>query len=392
MEPKLSNIDVSIKHVLQSTGRFFQKAAGLLRARRNETNMFMELPPELHLMIFRHVLLSPLAIDLWPKLPDKGNAKRYHAQSHRATAARRATQCLHPELLRVSRAIHAEASAVLYGENEFRFTDLDGWIALSGFLATIKSRHSRLLRHITVHIPLPGIMYQCPKHIFTAEYEDELDQVCKRIQRSGLRGPPTRSNAAAFEDCCVTFAEVARLKTLNFIVPANYDARDEWKWYATAFHLGGPPNGFTGRVRERLGSKECRDAGITRYDDKYIRRYGVRRVLQMLQEAIPNLQISLVELESTDPSNTTTHSAQCRKGLKCKRRHAIHQLACPHWRRSCATVDANGHYDIKMDQDTVGNSLFTGGSWCDDSGSGGNQVGAVRCARVHSRSLSRSYF
>ncbi|KAJ4299921.1 hypothetical protein N0V90_005168 [Kalmusia sp. IMI 367209] len=60
-------------------------------------------------------------------------------------------------LLRVNSIIHKEASQVFYGENQFRFSGINGWIVLSAWLNTITPRHYQFLQHLTVHVPFEGI-------------------------------------------------------------------------------------------------------------------------------------------------------------------------------------------------------------------------------------------
>ncbi|KAF2233956.1 hypothetical protein EV356DRAFT_183831 [Viridothelium virens] len=373
-----------IKHVFLSTSRRFQIPHWNCASERDDlatsqemttakvsspksSITFTNLPPELHLMIYRHLLLSPHSIELWPKLPNLAPTnQRYHAQPSRARAALRSTRSLHPSLLRVSRTIHRPAASVLYSENEFRFSDLDGWLALSSFLLGIGPGNWRLLRQVAVHVPLPGVLYQCPKHVFSAEYDDEVELVCRRVEASGLLAPPVRNPTLAFEDCCCVLRKAGGLRTLRLVVPGDFDARDEWAWYRTAFQMRGPPERLTDFVRRRLGTGEVAALGIAEYGEAYIRRYGIRSVLRRLQRGLPELQISLVELDSEEPVDVVRHSAQCRRGLRCHRRKAVQRLAEPPWKSYYSRVHPDGRYDIELDRGRVGDVLGTGQKWCHD--------------------------
>ena len=58
-----------------------------------------------------------------------------------------------PKLLRVCNFVNEEASPIFYGQNEFRFTGLQGWIVLNSFLRTIGRTNRNMLRHLTVNAP-----------------------------------------------------------------------------------------------------------------------------------------------------------------------------------------------------------------------------------------------
>lgn len=56
-------------------------------------------------------------------------------------------------LLRVNKQLCSEATPVFYGENEFRFSNVTGWIALDFFLYKIGLDKSSMLRQVTVCYP-----------------------------------------------------------------------------------------------------------------------------------------------------------------------------------------------------------------------------------------------
>ena len=76
-------------------------------------------------------------------------------------------------LLRLNKAINAEASDIFYGENKFRFTNQEGWFYLRAFLETIGVKNTARLRHIALHVPRErestdrhcGPTTMCPDHL-----------------------------------------------------------------------------------------------------------------------------------------------------------------------------------------------------------------------------------
>lgn len=85
----------------------------------------------------------------------------YKSNLHRANTIREYQSTNNPliALLRVSQLVHKEASQIYYGENEWRFSGINGWMVMSCWLNTITFRHFQFLKRITVHVPFPGKDY-----------------------------------------------------------------------------------------------------------------------------------------------------------------------------------------------------------------------------------------
>ncbi|KAF2167971.1 hypothetical protein M409DRAFT_53909 [Zasmidium cellare ATCC 36951] len=116
-----------------------------------------KLPAELRVKVYEYAVTSDEAIEfcpepyfysgLGPKHRRKGDwwddfdhAKAYHKQ-----AMKRAAGCA--ALLRVNKQLCSEATPVFYGENEFRFSNVTGWIGLDLFLYKIGlENHPQCLR------------------------------------------------------------------------------------------------------------------------------------------------------------------------------------------------------------------------------------------------------
>ena len=107
----------------------------------------LHLPGELRNHIYKHCLVSPRPIDLWPIMPLNAPPGTTHS-----TILDLDIKCVNTSLLRVSRQVHKEATSILYGCNRFRFSDRHGWTILSGFLTHI-DRNCQVLRHVSVGYP-----------------------------------------------------------------------------------------------------------------------------------------------------------------------------------------------------------------------------------------------
>ena len=128
--------------------------------------LLMTLPAELRLQIYEYALVSRRAIDLWPLneywlqsvkfgrdyidvnyMRDSDQVYQlHHARLRREIA---------PNLMRVSKLVHQETSAIFYGKNQFRFTQCNGWFILTRFLMTIGVSNRNNVRHLTVDLPGP---------------------------------------------------------------------------------------------------------------------------------------------------------------------------------------------------------------------------------------------
>lgn len=59
------------------------------------------------------------------------------------------------QFLRTSKTARAEATAIFHAENDFCFTNVDGWYILASFLA-IGRKNSKLIHSIAVRLPWCG--------------------------------------------------------------------------------------------------------------------------------------------------------------------------------------------------------------------------------------------
>lgn len=132
-------------------------------------------------------------------------------------------------LLRVCSLIHSEASAVFYGENEFRFSAINGWMVLDAFLYTITPRHFQYLRHITVHVPFPGIESLANPTYHSLTFTERIcrmrrqnDHMRRFLQRQGLRVPQYWNYDAAVSRTVKQLSTSSHLKTFQVVLPPTY--------------------------------------------------------------------------------------------------------------------------------------------------------------------------
>ncbi|KAF2469149.1 uncharacterized protein BDR25DRAFT_356932 [Lindgomyces ingoldianus] len=200
---------------------------------------FMSLPPELRLKVYRHHLLSSSPIELWPHVK---NNTMYSANWRRANSLHAYMWLNHKlGLLRVSSIIHLEASQVFYGENEFRFTGINGWMVCSLYLNTIGPQHFRFLRHITLHVPFPGTDYLAMP---TFANHTLAEKICllrphqhvnfgERMRKYGFLIPQDWSYDWSISNV-VELLSRADLQTFRLVLPPTYhihhDSSLTWYW------------------------------------------------------------------------------------------------------------------------------------------------------------------
>jgi hypothetical protein len=116
---------------------------------------FLQLPTELRLRVYREVLVQSRPIELWPHVPNNTIGM---ANLQRATTMRLYRENIQPrlQLLRTNKLIHAEASEMFYGENEWRFSGINAWMVFSCWLHTIGQPHFKWLKHVVLHVPFEG--------------------------------------------------------------------------------------------------------------------------------------------------------------------------------------------------------------------------------------------
>lgn len=113
---------------------------------------FLKLPPEIRNQIYRELLYFDY-VELAAKRSDgvgNGLACIHHMRRYKREIVPKL------KLLRANKQVNSEASAIFYGENEFRFTANYGFDILFFFCRTIGKANTARLQKITEHVPLEG--------------------------------------------------------------------------------------------------------------------------------------------------------------------------------------------------------------------------------------------
>ncbi|KAF2265483.1 hypothetical protein CC78DRAFT_567543 [Lojkania enalia] len=197
------------------------------RPHTGKTFPLMELPVELRLGVYRYILVQNDPIELWPHVKNNTMycANNYRRQGFREYRSLNSVR----RLLRVSSVVNEEASQIYYGENQFRFSGINGWMVFSAFLYTIGPRHSRFLTHITIHVPFPGRDYLA---LPTSVNHILNERICQfrpqqhihfgtAIRRYGLKIPDIWTYDGSIRDC-VSKLTTSNLRTFRLVLPPTY--------------------------------------------------------------------------------------------------------------------------------------------------------------------------
>lgn len=172
---------------------------------------FLKLATELCLEIYKYALVLPMPIEFWP---DTGTGRQdFWQRCHDGKFYRRCfnRRNINLGLLRVSEQVNEEAYQVFYGQNEIRFSGINGCIIAAAFVYTIKARNTRWLTNVTIAMSL----FTENRYIYANEGNPETHNrfwevvggswpvfVTHRIVRSGLMTPPSTFSFSASARSC----------------------------------------------------------------------------------------------------------------------------------------------------------------------------------------------
>lgn len=196
---------------------------------------FLDLPAELRITIFKHVLTSHEPIEFWP---ETGNPRAIYVGQFRTRKklgrlfGRRE---LNVGLLRTCKQINTEAAEYFY-KNEFRFSAINGCIVASAFLHTIGPVNISWLTNLTIAVPFQSqdptvYAVDCNPHTFK-----RFAEIYRGSARPGFRYPNQHRDHGQWWNYRRSFCLFAwnltqhatRLTKLTFVVPENTRPHTYW--------------------------------------------------------------------------------------------------------------------------------------------------------------------
>lgn len=181
----------------------------------------LDLPAEVRNQIYREILVLEDAIELNPKSTNPEQDERT-----RTRRLNRYRYDIQPRLrlLRTNKQIHHEATSIYYGENEFRFTHVQGWYVLAAFLHTIGPENSKLLRSIAIHVPWFG-RATCNYKVALFESKSQMGRIQATIGGMGLKYHDRYKDfqmVASVRRCKKILEASGALHMMKLILPDSY--------------------------------------------------------------------------------------------------------------------------------------------------------------------------
>jgi len=185
----------------------------------------LDLPAEVRNLIYHFTLVKDESIDLWPAsrhcvngFLEEGAGPRDHGGDMGifGQVMRVMRRGLQVNLLRTCKSISSEATPILYGRNEFRFTMEDCWVPLHTFLITIGERNRAFIRSLSVFVPIESLFYEERSHMTKVP----LFECWADLMHIDLpAGHVAMSVTEAVQACCTMWMEEKTLKTLYLVAP-----------------------------------------------------------------------------------------------------------------------------------------------------------------------------
>ncbi|KAH7092525.1 hypothetical protein FB567DRAFT_588799 [Paraphoma chrysanthemicola] len=130
-----------------------------------QTIPFLEMPVEIRVQIYRLALKLDSPLEFWAESDTYVHTFRLGAGDKTRLLDLIGRRELNLSLLRTCRQVQTEAAEVFYGENEFRFTGLNGHMVANLFVRKIHKHHFQFIKHLTMSIPLNYDEYTDPTSV-----------------------------------------------------------------------------------------------------------------------------------------------------------------------------------------------------------------------------------
>ncbi|KAJ4364122.1 hypothetical protein N0V83_009577 [Neocucurbitaria cava] len=148
---------------------FYIDVFSLTLSQPKQTLSFFDLPAELRVKVYHYAFRFEEPIDFLPQTDSQNHdywvRKDCHAYFRRLLNQRR----LNLSFLRTCRAVQSEGSEVFYGENEFRFSNVNGHMVANLFIHKIYKQHFMFITQLTIPMPFPTRNREHPNSIRTRD-------------------------------------------------------------------------------------------------------------------------------------------------------------------------------------------------------------------------------
>jgi hypothetical protein len=186
---------------------------------------FLDLPPELRVMVYKILLVLPHPVELWPEC-DVPLASHQNIIVHRNLQYLKQklnSRKINVGLLRTCKLINYEARHVFYGCNEWKCSGLNGWMVANAFLYTIGRENIKCIRSITLPMPFKFHLAK-PFPIHGAPMPAVSSKAVLRLAKQiPFEIPAGWEYVPSFYEVCAALSTHCRdLRALNLVLPAWY--------------------------------------------------------------------------------------------------------------------------------------------------------------------------
>ncbi|KAF2014008.1 hypothetical protein BU24DRAFT_250716 [Aaosphaeria arxii CBS 175.79] len=198
---------------------------------------FSELCTEIRVQIYRYHFRFSDPIEFWPETGVCDGDHRFDRYREAKLTREKFSKLtssgdLNLKFLRVNRLINAEASQVFFGENEFRFSAINGQMAANIWMRRIYQRHYRWLKSITIAVPFYSDSFRSPYNATSIRTRDDMYDVmmfrssrCPKSCHSSPKQVFTDREfkyTEAFVSLTAELMRATNLRTITLVIPHDY--------------------------------------------------------------------------------------------------------------------------------------------------------------------------
>ncbi|KAF2729312.1 hypothetical protein EJ04DRAFT_556187 [Polyplosphaeria fusca] len=190
-----------------------------------QTVSFFDLPGELRNEVYRYHLVLDRPMELWAKTNEREHDWPVRWRDIAFWRKLIRSRKLNLGLFRVCKQLNLEAAPIFYGENEFRFSGINGHIVAHSMFFTIRQRNFQWLKSITIAMPFFSNNEGCFASNWNAvtprRIEDVLHASPYRSQRLETR---RRYNSydVSFYRLVRYMKQATSLETMNLVLPDSF--------------------------------------------------------------------------------------------------------------------------------------------------------------------------
>jgi hypothetical protein len=183
-----------------------------------QTKSFIDLPAEIRIKIYRYAFQLGQPLELWAESDTANHTYWLRVQNKKNLLYQIRKRQLNLSFLRTCRMVHIEGSELFYGENEFRFTSVNGHMVANLFVRKIYKQHFQWIKELTMAMPFYIGEYVHPWSSSKRKYND-----INPLLPSSDWADKEYDYLAALQHLVWNFKRMERLNRLCLVLPFEYE-------------------------------------------------------------------------------------------------------------------------------------------------------------------------